>query len=76
MSWAMSLSVGLVMLCAVLGAGAPIFVGFLLLNLLGVWVFFGGAGVGLFAASMTDSLSSLSLTTITLFVLMGEILFR
>ena len=76
MSWAMSLSVGLVMLCAVLGAGAPIFVGFLLLNLLGVWVFFGGAGVGLFAASMTDSLSSLSLTTIPLFVLMGEILFR
>lgn len=76
MSWVLPLSVGLALLCGVLGAGAPIFVGFLLLNLVGVWVFFGAAGFGMFAASMTDSLSSLSLTTIPLFVLMGEILFR
>jgi len=76
MSWVLPLSVGLALLCGVLGAGAPIFVGFLLLNLIGVWVFFGEAGFGMFAASITDSLSSLSLTTIPLFVLMGEILFR
>ena len=76
MSWLLPLSVGLTLLCVVLGAGAPIFVGFLLLNLVGVWAFFGSAGLGMFAASMTDSLSSLSLTTIPLFVLMGEILFR
>jgi tripartite ATP-independent transporter DctM subunit len=76
MSWALSLSVGLVLLCAVLAAGAPIFIGFLLLNLVGVWALFGSAGFGMFAGSVTDSLSSLSLTTIPLFVLMGEILFR
>jgi TRAP-type mannitol/chloroaromatic compound transport system permease large subunit len=76
MSWLLPLSVGLTLLRVVLGAGAPIFVGFLLLNLVGVWAFFGSAGLGMFAASMTDSLSSLSLTTIPLFVLMGEILFR
>jgi tripartite ATP-independent transporter DctM subunit len=76
MSWALSLGLGLTLLCLVLAAGAPIFIGFLLLNLVGVWALFGSAGFGMFAGSVTDSLSSLSLTTIPLFVLMGEILFR
>jgi tripartite ATP-independent transporter DctM subunit len=76
MSWALSLGLGLTLLCVVLAAGAPIFIGFLLLNLVGVWALFGSAGFGMFAGSVTDSLSSLSLTTIPLFVLMGEILFR
>jgi tripartite ATP-independent transporter DctM subunit len=76
MSWAIPLFVGLALLCGVLAAGAPIFIGFLLLNLVGVWALFGTAGFGMFAGSVTDSLSSLSLTTIPLFVLMGEILFR
>jgi tripartite ATP-independent transporter DctM subunit len=76
MSWALPLTIGLVLLCVVLAAGAPIFIGFLLLNLVGVWALFGSAGFGMFAGSVTDSLSSLSLTTIPLFVLMGEILFR
>jgi tripartite ATP-independent transporter DctM subunit len=76
MSWALSLAIGLLLLCAVLAAGAPIFIAFLLLNLVGVWALFGSAGFGMFAGSVVDSLSSLSLTTIPLFVLMGEILFR
>lgn len=76
MSSAVSLGLGLTLLCVVLAAGAPIFIGFLLLNLVGVWTLFGSAGFGMFAGSVTDSLSSLSLTTIPLFVLMGEILFR
>lgn len=70
------LGLGLALLCVVLAAGAPIFIGFLLLNLLGVWVLFGSAGFGMFAGSVTDSMSSLGLTTIPLFVLMGEVLFR
>ncbi len=76
MSWMPALLVGLGLLCVVLAAGAPIFIGFLLLNLVGVWALFGTAGFGMFAGSIVDSLSSLSLTTIPLFVLMGEILFR
>lgn len=76
MDWMLSLGLGLALLCAVLAAGAPIFIGFLLMNLLGVWTLFGTAGFGMFAGSVTDSMSSLSLTTIPLFVLMGEILFR
>ncbi|WP_374668035.1 TRAP transporter large permease subunit [Ramlibacter sp.] len=76
MSSTLLLIAGLVVLCALLGAGAPIFIGFLVVNLLGVLALFGTAGFGMFAGSMLESMSSLSLTTIPLFVLMGEILFR
>lgn len=70
------LGLGLALLCTVLASGAPIFIGFLIVNLLGVLVLFGTTGFGMFAGSMLDSMSSLSLTTVPLFVLMGEVLFR
>jgi tripartite ATP-independent transporter DctM subunit len=70
------LGLGIALLCAVLAAGAPIFIGFLVVNLLGVLALFGTAGFGMFGGSVVDSMSSLSLTTIPLFVLMGEVLFR
>lgn len=70
------LAAGIVGLLAVLLSGVPIYLGFLLLNGLGVWYFFGASGSGLFANSVVDSLTSLNMTTIPLFVLMGEILFR
>ncbi len=76
MDWGIALAGGLALLILALGAGLPIFVGFLLLNLLGVWALFGSAGFGMFAGSVTDSMSNLALTTIPLFILMGEILFR
>jgi tripartite ATP-independent transporter DctM subunit len=71
-----ALIVGLVLLCAVLITGLPIYLGFLLLNLAGVAVFFGPAGAGMLANSMLESMSSLNMTLIPLFVLMGEVLFR
>lgn len=71
-----ALSVGLVLLCAVLITGLPIYIGFLLLNLAGVAVFFGVAGTGMFANSMLESMSSLNMTAVPLFVMMGEVLFR
>jgi tripartite ATP-independent transporter DctM subunit len=70
------LVIGLIALVAVLFAGVPIYVGFLLLNLAGVLFFFGSSGSGLFVNSVIDSFTSLNMTTIPLFVLMGEILFR
>lgn len=76
MSSAAILASGLVALVAVLLCGVPIYLGFLLLNLAGVWIFFGNTGFGLLVNSMVDSLTSQSMTTIPLFVLMGEILFR
>jgi tripartite ATP-independent transporter DctM subunit len=71
-----SLFVGLGLLVATLFAGLPIYLGFLLLNLIGVWYFFGSAGNGMLVNSMIESMTSLGLTTIPLFVLMGELLFR
>ena len=61
---------------AVLLTGVPIYLSFLLLNGLGVLYLFGSSGAGLLVNSVVDSLSSLNMTTIPLFVLMGEILFR
>ena len=71
-----ALLTGLVALVAILLCGVPIYLGFLLLNGIGVLYFFGASGAGLFANSVVESLSSLNMTTIPLFVLMGEILFR
>jgi tripartite ATP-independent transporter DctM subunit len=76
MSATLVLSLGLIALVAVLLTGVPIYLGFLLLNGLGVWFLFGASGSGLLVNSVLDSLTSLNMTTIPLFVLMGEILFR
>lgn len=76
MDWALNLTIGLGLLMLVLMAGMPIFLGFLALNLVGVLVFFGPSGFGLFVNSVVDTATSGSLTTIPLFILMGEILFR
>lgn len=64
------------MLLALLALGFPIFVAFLILNVIGVLVLLGPAGFGMFANSMftTGNLSALS--AVPLFILMGEILFR
>lgn len=76
MDWLLSLGIGLGLLMIVLMAGMPIFLGFLALNLAGVLIFFGPSGFGLFINSVVDTSTSGSLTTIPLFILMGEILFR
>ncbi|MEZ5645395.1 MAG: TRAP transporter large permease [Burkholderiaceae bacterium] len=76
MDWSTNLAVGLLLLAGVLAIGVPIFVGFLVLNLLGVWYLFGTVGFGMLGNSIVDSMSSLTLTTIPLFILMGEVLFR
>jgi tripartite ATP-independent transporter DctM subunit len=76
MDWALNLTIGLGLLMLVLMAGMPIFLGFLALNLAGVLLFFGPSGFGLFVNSVVDTSTSGSLTTIPLFILMGEILFR
>lgn len=76
MDWIVSLGIGLGLLMIVLMAGMPIFLGFLALNLAGVLFFFGTSGFGLFINSVVDTSTSGALTTIPLFIFMGEILFR
>lgn len=76
MSWAALLILAIGLLLAILFSGARIFVGFLLLNILGVLVLIGPRGFGMFSNSIFETATSSTLVTVALFVLMGEILFR
>ncbi len=57
--------------------GLPVAFGFLVINLVGAWLYLGGEpGLVQLARSSVVSVSSASLTPIPLFVLMGEVLFH
>ncbi len=76
MTWAAFLILAIGSLLAILFSGAKIFVGFLLLNIVGVLLLIGPRGFGLFSNSIFETATSPTLVTVALFVLMGEILFR
>lgn len=76
MIWWLALSTGLVLLLALFVSGAPIFVAFLTVNLIGVALFFGESGFGLFANSIYATGTTAALATVALFIMMGEVLFR
>jgi len=65
---------GLLLLFMLLGM--PVFVAFMLVNLIAVFVLLGPPGFGMLASSFFETTTSGSLVTIPLFILMGEILFR
>jgi tripartite ATP-independent transporter DctM subunit len=57
--------------------GLPVAFSFLVINLLGAWLFLGGeAGLTQLARNSVGSVASFSLTPIPLFILMGEVLFH
>ncbi|MFP3443008.1 TRAP transporter large permease subunit, partial [Pantoea sp. SIMBA_133] len=64
------------LLMGLFALGVPVFVAFLAINVAGTFWLMGSAGFGLFANSVYDTVTSETLTTIALFVLMGELLFR
>src|SRR5262249_17694716 len=64
------------LLLSLSASGLPIFVCFLLANVLGVLLFMGTAGLGLFANSILDSATTEALVAVPLYVLLGELLFR
>jgi tripartite ATP-independent transporter DctM subunit len=76
MTWWVALSAGVGLLLIFLAIGVPIFVSFLLLNVVGVLVFMGPAAFGLFAASIFTTANTSALAAVPLFILMGDILFR
>src|SRR2546425_90643 len=62
---------------ALLFLGLPVAFSFLVINLLGAWLFLGGeAGLTQLARNSVGSVASFSLTPIPLFILMGEVLFH
>ena len=57
--------------------GVPVAFSFLLVNLVGVYLFWGGAvGLSQLILSVLNSVTSFSLLPVPLFVLMGEVMFR
>lgn len=76
MAWYVTLSIGFGLLILMTFSGLPLFAGFLLLNLVGVFLFFGTAAFGMYQNSMVATLTSAPLIAVPLFLLMGEFLFR
>jgi TRAP-type C4-dicarboxylate transport system permease large subunit len=76
MEWWVILSVGLVLLLSLVMSGLPMYLCFLVINVVGVLLTFGQAGFGMFINSILESTSSESLTAVALFIVMGEYLFR
>ena len=75
-SLVLTVLIALAILVTLLVAGTPIFVGFLLVNVIGVLVYFGPAGFGLFANSIFSTATTDTLAAVPLFIVMGELLFR
>jgi len=75
-TWWLAISGGVSLLLALLLLGVPIFVGFLILNVVGILVIIGPAGFGMFANSMFSTGTINALAAVPLFILMGELLFR
>lgn len=76
MTWVAFLLIAVGLLLTVLFAGARVFVGFLILNIVGVLILIGPRGFGMFSNSIFETATSSPLATVSLFILMGEILFR
>ncbi|MEX2453862.1 MAG: TRAP transporter large permease [Rhodospirillaceae bacterium] len=76
MEWWVVLSAGLFLLLSSFMAGMPIFVAFLLINIVGVLIVLGQAGFGMVANSIFETTNFADLSAIPLFILMGELLFR
>lgn len=76
MTWWVVLSSGMAMLLTLMFLGVPIFVAFLILNVIGMLVLIGPAGFGMFANSILTTVTLADLAAVPLFILMGELLFR
>jgi tripartite ATP-independent transporter DctM subunit len=68
--------VALAILVGLLIGGAPVFVGFLAVNIVGILYYFGPSAFGLFANSIFSTATTDTLAAVPLFIVMGELLFR
>lgn len=71
-----AVAAGIGLLLALMALGFPVFVAFMLVNLVAVGAIMGPAGYGMFINSLYDTTTTGALVTIPLFILMGEVLFR
>lgn len=71
-----AISIAMAALLLLMATGIPVFVAFMIVNLVAVGLVIGPAAFGMFVNSLFETTTTLSLVTIPLFILMGEILFR
>jgi len=76
MDWAETLLILLGLLLGAFTTGLPVFIAFFLICIGAVFLLFGVNGFGLVSNSILTASSSVALTSVPLFVLMGDLLFR
>lgn len=76
MSWAETLLILLGLLLGSFATGLPVFIAFFMICISAVFIMFGSNGFGLVANSVLTATSTVSLSTVAMFVLMGDLLFR
>lgn len=76
MAWGLTLTLSITTLLLLFSTGLPIFIAFLVVNVVGIYMLIGTPGFGMFANSLYNTITQESLMAIPLFILMGEILFR
>lgn len=77
MEWYVALSLLFGVLMVVLMTGMPVAFGFMLINVVGLFIVFDGfRGLALIAPSAATSIASFNLTPLPMFILMGELLAR
>jgi len=76
MDWVVSLSGAVLIMLCLFFIGLPVFLTFMVINIIGVLILMGTSGFGLFANSVYQSVTQTSMAAVPLFIMMGEILFR
>jgi tripartite ATP-independent transporter DctM subunit len=76
MEWWVVLVVGAMVLLALFMSGVPIYLAFLIINVIGVLATFQQRGFGMLVNSLFDTANTEALTAVAMFILMGEFLFR
>ena len=77
LDWSVLLLIFFCLLVVVLASGMPVAIGFLTLNILGLYFFMGGeVALSLLATSAFSSVGQFVLIPVPLFILMGELLMR
>lgn len=76
LEWVYNLSFFFGLLMLMLLSGMPVAIGFLTLNILGLYIYLGPGSLALLATSSFSSVGQFALIPIPLFILMGELLMR
>lgn len=76
MEWWVVLIIAFGALCVLFCIGLPISISFLTLDIIGLYLIFGQKGMALLTNSIFNSVGSFTLSTVPLFILLGEIFYQ